>query len=850
MQNIELNLSIQKKYKFMYKKTSLILIFIMLFSLNCISQGLQFGGHNVPMKDRTTFSVFAYENPTFKDEFEINFIFTLYELESFGCIFLLDDKSTGTEYNLMYAQERVGHSILKFNIGGKNNLATMPLDQDLLEQHAWINFSLKFNLVENYIQIKIGNDSSVVEKLDLPETFQPRLIYGFNKNYVDLPYFGLRNLIIKDKETTYSFPFKESNGEDVHDSSGKTIGKVQNPIWLINSSYYWKCRFEVHSRNASGLNYYNTNQEFIFFTTDSIQRYDICTHELSSFKYNNLLPIDIWTGSSFIDTTNNRLYAYEVSHRPKADYTVTYLDLNTYKWHPANDKMLPIQLHHHSGFVDNGGNRYLLFGGFGDRRYNDQLISYDLNIQKWDTISYSGEKIEPRYFQGMGEHNGSLYILGGMGNDTGDQTIGRRNFYDLFKLDLNTKECAKLWEIDWKDKNVVLARNTVILNDSLIYALCYPEYESYSYVQLYEFSTKDGSYRILGDSIHFRSDEIRTNINLYYNNILKEFYCTIHEFKEDGSTLSKVYSLSYPAILKDDLSTYDKMSQWNSVYIISIIFGIIILITLAYIIVFRRKTTSGSSSGHLNKSLPQPINLNAHTKNAILLFGEFTIYNESGRDITYMMSNRLKSTFLLILEHSLKNDGITSPQLNEILWSDKDEYSAKNLRGVTINQLRKVLSELVGVELIYDKGLYKLTIGDNCFCDCYRVLQLIDPSQNIIDKYNEISNILSRGPFLDSCSNTFVDSFKDCIKEKLIVILPIYIEDAYNLGNHLLTVHMAENLLLIDPLNEIAFTYLIRSLHILKQDSEVKTRYTLFKTQYQKLTNTQFTKDLNSIIEG
>lgn len=74
--------------------------------------------------------------------------------------------------------------------------------------------------------------------------------------------------------------------------------------------------------------------------------------------------------------------------------------------------------------------------------------------------------------------------------------------------------------------------------------------------------------------------------------------------------------------------------------------------------------------------------------------------------------------FIYILLHSTHN-GVLSASLNEVFWPDKPDDKVKNLKGVTINQIRKNLAELDGVELVHDKGYFRLVFTD-CYCDYFR----------------------------------------------------------------------------------------------------------------------------------
>lgn len=92
------------------------------------------------------------------------------------------------------------------------------------------------------------------------------------------------------------------------------------------------------------------------------------------------------------------------------------------------------------------------------------------------------------------------------------------------------------------------------------------------------------------------------------------------------------------------------------------------------------------------------------TVNSMYLFGDFSVFDRNGRNISYMFSLRIKQIFCLILRYS-DADGISSKQLSDLIWPDKPKDKVKNSRGVAINHLRKILKELDGIELVYEKDV-------------------------------------------------------------------------------------------------------------------------------------------------
>lgn len=640
-------------------KILFVFISILTLSFDCLSQGLQFQGQGILMEERASYTVFETVKPKFKNQFEIGFDLSFHNIDPFGYIFLLKDEKSKTEYNLIYVYDQEGKSFLKFNLEGKGNLTSIELNTEELDKRAWVRFSCSFLLQENQIKISVNNKQYLIENPSLPSEFIPGIVFGINDNSVDIPSFSIRNLIVSGDGEYFIFPFNESTGTDVHDLKGKSIGQVSNPVWLINNAYYWRHRFSTQSKSVSGINYHASTQDMLFFNRDSLLAYNMLTDTFTSIKYPRKLPLNMQLGTSFIDNADNKLYIYEViDYSDNSENVIASLNLSNNIPTALGNDQLPTQLHHHAGFLDSKNNRYIIFGGFGHKKYNNEFFSFDLSANKWNILHYSGDKIMPRFFQGMTNNGDNLYIFGGLGNESGDQTIGRHNFYDLYRFDLNERKSVKLWEIEWTGKNIVPARNMIILNDSVFYALCYPEYEPNSYVQLYEFLIKDGKYRILGDSIHFRSDKITTNVNLYYNDVLHEFYCSIQEFEDDGSSSSKIYSLSYPAITKDELTLYNKTEigfpLWSK--ILFSILPVIFLLGIFLLLKKRRKVIRSDKPDTKNifpeQMQNEKIELSRNTRNAIYLFGEFTVYDKKGKDISYMFSTRLRNTFLLVLQHS------------------------------------------------------------------------------------------------------------------------------------------------------------------------------------------------------
>lgn len=86
-----------------------------------------------------------------------------------------------------------------------------------------------------------------------------------------------------------------------------------------------------------------------------------------------------------------------------------------------------------------------------------------------------------------------IYVFGGMGNESGEQSVGRNYLHDLYLLDRKQQSVRRLWQ-NASDHRLVVARDMILTPDEkYIYALCYPEYLSDTYLQLYRLTVDDGT---------------------------------------------------------------------------------------------------------------------------------------------------------------------------------------------------------------------------------------------------------------------------------------------------------------------------------------------------------------------
>ena len=836
----------------------LCLLFLLTgMTLFAYSQGLLFQANDKEIKERTSLQIFQEgEIPCFTKNFQLSFELSIRDFDTFGYVFLLKEDQGKTKYSFTYTYLDGENSTFKFNTDGKENHYSLNLRNDALA-YQWIPVSFAFDLQQDVLTIRIGDNEKKITSLGLKDTFCPHLFFGRYDYILDMPTFAIRNLKLEgDRSHSYTFPLNENEGEEVHTSTGKVLGTVVNPVWLINGSYHWEKLFEYSFQTPSGITFEPDSQRLIIFSQDSLLTYNLLKRQPQKYSYSNKLPVKLQLATHFMNTTDGKLYVYELNNLPLGDATVAALDLNNREWKQTGVAALPVQLHHHDGFWDETTGKYLVFGGFGNKRFNNTFLEYDIEADRWDTLSYSGDRIIPRYFSGMvvNKNRERIYVFGGMGNESGEQSVGRNYLHDLYLLDRKQQSVRRLWQ-NASDHRLVVARDMILTPDEkYIYALCYPEYLSDTYLRLYRLTVDDGTMKALGDSIPMRSEEIMTNANLYYNSLTHEYYCTTTEFDKKGHTVIRTYVLSAPPVSLDEIRSYGSRSSLEIRWL-WIMAGIGVLLLAGGVLFVRKKrgkqrnAVLESSSVLMSPPVGREPDKSVQGKetlakedfesslvrpNAVYLFGPFTVIDRNGRDITHLFSSRLRQVFIYILLHSTHN-GVLSASLNEVFWPDKPDDKVKNLKGVTINQIRKNLAELDGVELVHDKGYFRLVFTD-CYCDYFRFRTL----KNAEEVENELGILLMRGKFLDGMDAGMMDHFKQKVEEFLSSFLPLEIERLYQQHKYDAVIRFCNVLFRVDPVNELALAYGMHALNHTGSSQEAILQYSLFVREYRQMMNEEY----------
>lgn len=767
-----------------------IILIISLCTTQLVSAyGLRFRGAASPIDERTSYDVFAHSCPSFKDYFDLEFNMALYSTESVGYVLRVKGADEGQIFNLFF-DFRGDDILFRLNQEGKCVLIALPVSKAEAMKSHWFKVKIAFNLKQDEITLKIHDQEKVCKGVLLSDEFSPKIVFGKSDHIIDVPEIAVDKLVVNAEHT---------------------------------------------------------------YTCDSLFVYNMETGSTSAKAFAERCPVKLFLAGSFFDSGSERLYAYEVyTENGDSEPMIASLDLHTLGWRVESYSRLSMQLHHHCSYYDAVRKRYTIFGGFGNMYYSNKFYMFNAEEERWNTLgSLSGDFLCPRYFSSAGylDSNHSVYIFGGMGNESGDQVIGRRYFHDFYKVDLQEMRVQKLWDISEGQPNMVPAQDMVILNDSCFYVLRYPESVSNSFLHLYRFSVEDGSCHILGDSIPIYSDKITTNARLYYNERQSRLFVTVQETSDDVSSKFSVYSLLFPPVSLEKYTANNGGGNASHVWLV-LVAAVVAVAGGSVWIVYKRHRNSGKGEDGKavrqdKEQLPEASDVKVEkmavdtgTVNSMYLFGDFSVFDRNGRNISYMFSLRIKQIFCLILRYS-DADGISSKQLSDLIWPDKPKDKVKNSRGVAINHLRKILKELDGIELVYEKGCFRFTLSSDFYCDYLRFMAIV--AENRIEECRqEFLYIVGRGKFVGFMDGPLFDGFKQDVECLLEVLVLQLMKEAFEAQDYAETVSLAEAEFNIDPVNETALSCCLKSLFILKHENAAIGTYQKFVAEYKKYTGEDY----------
>ena len=827
----------------------LIIIICCICVSYCYSQetsgGLLFTSSAEKVDKRTSLILFGDKLQKFEDSFTISFDLSIWDINQFGYVFrAINEQKQEVDFVFVnfYGTDKM---YLDFHSPITHKSVQIPISEESIYKKEVLHFDLHFNLKEDKAEITFRDSVYTCTSIGLENPSLLQFAFGLYGLNLDVPQMLIKNINIQaENNKSYFFPLDESDGEYAHNKTSNIKARVKNPDWIINKHFYWQTKSELVFDNDVFVTYDELRNRILIISGDSLLYYYPRYEKTDGCRLNNI-PDGFKIYETAFNSASNQYYILGTSGAESSkevadgdDFAFVYLNLSEQG-----------RTSRHNSFFSETGNLFYQFGGYGNHLYSNAILQYNEAEYKWDTIVFSGDEIMPRSYSssGNGIETHEKLIFGGFGNKTGKEEHGGQNLYDLYVLNLNENKIRKLWDLKNYPENVFVPSNDLILNKehTHFYTLCYPHHKPDTEMFLYRFNLNDGTYDIMSDSIRIISENANSYVNLFHSDLLGEFYAVVKEYSDNNKTKVMIYSLSSPPISKLQLNNSRQKLDLISFVYVFIIIAVLVIILIIWLLKKKRSNKV--------EELFEPDNFDKkdesrQKKSAIYIFGNFIGFDRNGNDISHRFAQKLRALFSIILLHTEGESGISTEKLNHDLWNDKDMNKSKSIRGVTINRLRNILSDIGGITLVHQNSQWFFVFEDTFYCDyleCCSNIKVLEQQQkesNIFDNpaIDKLVSIVSNGALFFNLNEAWIDTFKLNMEDKLEQLLRNYIVYLYENKQYIKLISTSNAFFIIEPIDEEIFDLCMKSYQKTGKKEQAKVFLNRYKDTYKLLMGEEY----------
>jgi DNA-binding SARP family transcriptional activator len=828
---------------------SFFLILLIVYTTSVSGQDLRFAGvrfqSKAEKKTQLTSLKLNKGNPVeLKGDFSISFDLSFWTHRNFGNIFRVFNSDGKILLNVIYNQfRRDDTSFVEFYSSDIKGVEKAFPKNDLYENN-WYNFKLYFDTNLKNISVFINDQHAG----NLPADIQTinNLVFSFgiwdfnNINDRKIPGMNIRNIVISsENRTLYHWVLDPLINEGIYDSENNMPLELENGAWIRVGHYKWNHVATIPFNIKSGVFYDEESTSLLVDRKEDLVIIDLKTMEDTFIKYRN--KKGFWWSNIFYNPNEKVIYT-----NGRGDDQVSVLNIQTGIWSEADTLRKP-EAFGAMKFFDKFTNSLYLIGGYAKFRMENSVRKYNFESRKWEEVPMKQNDLEPVYGAAMTPlyQEGRHLIFGGKGNRTGRQEDGYKRLYDFHILDL--KELT-ITDLGTSPDSILFTSLSSSMGfnreDSTIYILRrYAEpSEVKTTMEVITGSLNNLGLKIKGAPLIGRSnkDESPSYGKLFYSNLLKKIIVLVYNNSTENLN---IYTLNTPLLDKED---FDKIvpviSEENQT---APLFILAVLFLAAGSFVLLKKTSSRKQED----TIPgESIQFNSFQQNRIKkelkVFGGFFLYNDEGEDISTRFSAKLKELFLLILSRSLQNQhnyGISTEELNTILWPDASPENVKSSRGVAMNKLRKILAD-TGIRIVFENKLWSLRLENEYRFDLLEYLEFRsefrDEHELDDEKVVKITEILSSGEMLKGISYEWLDARKVSFNQEIINFL-LKLGQRYT-GKPPILLMIADAILIFDPVDENGFRMKIKALLAENKTSAAYSVYQLYAAEYLKLYNKDY----------
>lgn len=731
---------------------------------------------------------------------------------------------------------------------------------------SWIKVKLQLDK-DSHLSVSLNGFSKKEKLSELADLQEFDIMFGSCKFTsflsTDVSPMTVKNIRIYDgnQQILRNWELARHHQNYVYDELTQAKAVAHNPNWEINKHLEWKKERSFQISNLIGVAKDEENGRVFLVDKQAVY---VCKMEASNMNIMETIHIDTLTytkGNPFPCEGNQLIYnplTNELWSYNFARDAVSSFNFKTRSWSLSEPDCPAPDLWHHSSFLSPTDTTLITFGGYGHFTYKSFFNSYNPNSEKWGQQNLMN-RIPPRYMSAMGPlDKEKLLIFGGYGSKSGKQEVSPHFFHDLYSIDKKGLQPEKLWDLDSGSSPFVPCQALITdTTSNSFYTLIYNPVNFQTSLRLANYRIDKPKETLYADSIPYKFLDIKSWSTVFLNKKdSKLIAITTYDSEVD------LYSLAYPPLLAEDvyqeeLKVYSKLEIWSGILLL----GFAFIVSAAF---FISKKLAGkndvkslliSKAGEKAHSLDISQENQKVTTSSIYLLGGFQVFDKNGSDITSNFTPTLKQLFLLIFLSSVKEGkGISPAKLDEILWFDKTEESARNNRNVNISKLRVLFKNINHIDLEYNNTSWKISFGGEFYADYTEALQLINKSKSSAGLQEEeivrLINIASWGELCPNIQTEWMDKFKVDFANELINTLGVLstnIPEHYQNKSQLLCA-LSDCILKFDILNEEAITIKCATLIKAGKRTFAKQSYDLFCREYKQMLGIDFSLSFKELV--
>ena len=721
--------------------------------------------------------------------------------------------------------------------------------------NRWIKIRLDIDVRNSKLSIAFNGKKMETQVPDLAGIKNFNMVFGACRNAsffnTDVSPMSLRNIQLFDPKNNLvrNWNLSKHSQKGVYDEIEHAEALVDNPNWIIDKHIKWHKLRDFTMDSILGISFDEQTSRIFLINTKAVYVLSNLTQAVDTLDFSAGIPYFTIRNQIIYNRHSNELWSYDFFSSLKGK--ISKFNFATRRW--SSDQVGGLEPHywHHNRFISPVDSTLVTLFGYGNYTYKGIVNIYNESSQSWMQKDCS-DQIQPRYLSAFGLLNQKEgLVFGGYGSKTGRQELSPEVYYDLYKLDLNNYTFRKQWTLNTPSLPYVPCESLIAdEQNGRFYTLLYNRGKYSTFLRLALFGIENPEYHLYNDSIPYNFLDTRSWSTLVFDQKTSQLIAITSHDSEVA-----LYSIAYPPLMPGDVYQSIPSKTWWYFWLIGFLLAGALSMTVYHLI--RVKKNKGKKEG-LYEQLEHPSILPIppiirKTVSSVLCMGGFQIYDGKARNLTSDFSPTLKQLFLIILLNTIqKGKGISSAKLDEILWSDKFGDSARNNRNVNISKLRSILDEMEGVELINENSFWEIKIGSNVFCDMSEITDLLRKSKSNSLTESEIHQLialLSIGEFLPAIKTEWMDGFKSQFTSEIVDTLGSLFNEEIVKNNVSLRYHLAESILVYDPLNDEAFAMKCSVLYHLGKRGMAKNLYDSFCREYRQLLGINYAVSFNDTIK-